>query len=291
MSINLSLKCAYVVGLLAMPAVAGGASFDCGNTSTRIEGLICSSPRLSELDTKMAKRYSGALTRSPDPPALRQRQREWLRSVRNRCMDEACLLSVYRRRIQRFEWTTTFGHKNRLCEEFRKDRDIGEEEALEEEISHPIAATAVPKVNVHGDTVKDGTDAVRTMDLDIDSDKVEEATHAIRNVDVDGDKVDDQLLLFRTGSASLMPPDDSWFSLTLSSTGNEYRVNAMNLNVIRYKSSYYLRTRHPAQVDSAAVDAGDQALMIADVYRLDRSGIGKVCSYECGLPYGKCSED
>jgi len=53
--------------LLALPAVAAGASFDCAKASTRIERLICSSPALSELDTKVAKRYGEALVRSPDP--------------------------------------------------------------------------------------------------------------------------------------------------------------------------------------------------------------------------------
>jgi hypothetical protein len=198
----------------------------------------------------MAQRYAEALARSSNQPALRRQQREWLRNVRDPCGDEACIQSAYQRRKERFEWTTTFGQKNELCEEFRvqinRRAGLAAYAVAEEEISHP------------------------------------DATHAIRKADVDGDKIDDQLLLFRTGSASLIPPDNSWLLLVLSSTGSEYKEEAGGLYVFRHKSFYYLLTSN---------FAGEEGPVAGDVHRLSRSGIAKVCSYECGLPDGNCVND
>jgi hypothetical protein len=177
---------------------------------------------------------------------LKKQQREWLRNVRNKCKDSVCLTSAYRGRSARFEWTTTNGKENSLCEEFRvqENRRMG------------LAPYALPLTEIEH----------------------EDATHAIRNIDVDGDRVVDQIYLSLTGSASRIPPDNSWFSVVFSTTGKEYKVEAQRLYAINYKSRYYVLTGNYFGEDGPVRD---------DVYWLDRSGFRKICSYECGL--GDCS--
>ncbi|MEK7764417.1 MAG: lysozyme inhibitor LprI family protein [Nitrospirota bacterium] len=240
------LKVVVLFGFLGLPLTAQPAGFDCKKASTPVEQLICNNPELSELDTKLSLRYEqGLVLRSSNQPALRKQQREWLRNVRDKCKDTVCLTSAYHKR---FEWTTTKGKKNPLCEEFRvqENRRIG------------LAPHALP--------------VAKTTDQD--------ATHTITNIDIDGDRVSDQILLFHGGSASLNNPDYDWFSVVLSTTGNEHRVEAPRLGAIGYKSRYYLFT------SNYLPDVGP---VKNDVYRLGRSGIQKICSYECDLPDGNCS--
>jgi uncharacterized protein len=240
------VKIIVLFSFLGLPLATQPAGFDCAKASTPVEQLICNNPELSELDTKLSVRYEQALVlRSSNQPALRKQQREWLRNVRNKCKDTVCLTSAYRKR---FEWTTTNGKKNPLYEEFRvqENRRIG------------LSPYALPEAEItHQD-----------------------ATHTINNIDIDGDRTSDQILLFRTGSASLNPPDYSWFSIVLSTTGSEYRVEAPRLSAIGYKSRYYLLTSDYLP---------DVGLVKNDVYRLGPSGIQKMCSYECDLPDGNCS--
>jgi len=88
------------------------------------------------------------------------------------------------------------------------------------------------------------------------------------------------MLLSRSGSASLIPPDNSSFSLVLSSTEKEYKVEAQRLYAIGYKSHYYLLTSD---------FLGEEGPVTSNVYRLDGLGLRKICSYECGLPDGDCA--
>src|SRR5262249_53578106 len=147
-----------------------------------------------------------ALQRSWNQPALRKQQREWLRNVRDKCADAACLTSAYRSRRSQFEWSTANDDKHAPCEEFRlqKNRRLG------------LTRHALPEQEL--------------------ADR--EATHAIRTVDIDGDGKNDQILIFRTGSASHIPPDNSWLSVVLSTTGEDYKVEAQWLYAIKYKSRH-----------------------------------------------------
>lgn len=63
--------------LLALPALAGGPSFDCKLARTRVEKAICASPALSDLDRRIAAAYAAALAGLDDAgrAALRTDQR------------------------------------------------------------------------------------------------------------------------------------------------------------------------------------------------------------------------
>ncbi|MGH8374240.1 MAG: lysozyme inhibitor LprI family protein [Pseudomonas sp.] len=79
------------------PAIA--ASFDCGQASSKIEKLICSTPETADADRRLAAAYRTATAKSNDPTALKQQQRDWMKE-RNACADAACLVSATEARIQ-----------------------------------------------------------------------------------------------------------------------------------------------------------------------------------------------
>ncbi|WBS04003.1 lysozyme inhibitor LprI family protein [Pseudoduganella sp. SL102] len=76
----------------ALPVAAHAASFDCRKAATPVEAIICADPALSKADEEVAVLYRRLLKLDP---GARQGQREWLRTVRNRCKDVACLRAVY----------------------------------------------------------------------------------------------------------------------------------------------------------------------------------------------------
>lgn len=82
--------------------VAHAASFDCTKAQTQVERLICTTPRLSALDAALGAAYQGALQRADDAKKRRllAEQRQWLKSVRNVCTDEACILQAYTSRAR-----------------------------------------------------------------------------------------------------------------------------------------------------------------------------------------------
>lgn len=73
------------------------ASFDCGQAKPPIETSICADAALSVLDDKMAGLYARLSKSTPDIVAL---QKHWLKAVRGRCQDTACLTSAYKRWIE-----------------------------------------------------------------------------------------------------------------------------------------------------------------------------------------------
>lgn len=238
----------YLIGiLLVLPTLADGASFDCDNALSKVEKLVCSNIELSELDSRLGARYKQALKESPFIPAVRDQQRNWLHGVRDRCSDATCLRTIYAQRIKSFEWITKRSQKDPLCEEFRVH--------LNQRVNLNLYALEEKETG--------GVDP----------------NFSIPNINVDGDDINDQLLLFRTGSASLIPPDNSSFSLTLSSTGEEFTIGAQRLSVMKYKSHFYALTSDWL---------GETGPTQIDIHRLDRRGIKKLCSYECGLPGGTC---
>lgn len=239
-----------LIALFVLPLEAQSASFDCKKSSATVERLICNNPELSEIDSNLSQIYAKALTQSSDKPTLKKQQREWLQYVRNKCGDDVCLKNTYIARIAKFDWTTTNGKENPLCEEFRIQisRKMG------------LSLYALP----------------------LDEINQQNATHIIRNVDVDGDGISDQILLFLSGSASRIPPDNSEFSVVLSKTGKEYKVEAQGLYAISYKSRYYLLTHDCT---------GEDCPVRKSVNLLNRSGLSEICTFECGLPYGDCSHN
>jgi hypothetical protein len=102
---------------------------------------------------------------------------------------------------------------------------------------------------------------------------------SIPNVDVDGDKIEDEILLFRTGSASIVAPDNSSVTLTLSSTGESFTAEMQRFFIILYKSKYYI---------VASNWQGEKGPIFVDIKSMDRKGITQLCSYKCGLKDGSC---
>ena len=90
------------LGLLIVAASlfnAHSASFDCSKASTAVEGSICANPTLSVLDEQLAAAYKQAVNASPNPAALLDTQRAWLKTL-NACGANApCLTSAYEQRI------------------------------------------------------------------------------------------------------------------------------------------------------------------------------------------------
>lgn len=76
------------------------ASFDCTKAITQQEIMICSDPKLASIDVDMAKLYIEKLNISSDKESFQKSQKEWLKTSRNNCLDEKCLLVSYGLRIE-----------------------------------------------------------------------------------------------------------------------------------------------------------------------------------------------
>lgn len=83
--------------LAPLPAVAAG--FDCAKAGTPVEKMICADTALSLLDQRLAGAYRQALSIGKDRAALKKTQLVWLKSIRNRCPDAACLQDAYNARL------------------------------------------------------------------------------------------------------------------------------------------------------------------------------------------------
>lgn len=84
----------------AQPLKKVAPSFDCAKAIYRSELLICSSQELAVLDLAMANSYRDVVARVPERKTeLRNEQNYWLRNVRERCADPACLTQLYEHRI------------------------------------------------------------------------------------------------------------------------------------------------------------------------------------------------
>ncbi|MBB1075844.1 DUF1311 domain-containing protein [Rhodoferax sp. 4810] len=87
------------IAMFALTSISHAASFDCDQAATLVENAICSDDDLSSLDEQLMRTYQQALAVVSDPSALKTRQRTWLKTVRNRCPDAACLFGAYQNRI------------------------------------------------------------------------------------------------------------------------------------------------------------------------------------------------
>ena len=78
------------------------ASFNCGKASTSVEKSICANSQLSALDDQLMQAYKNALSNTQVPNELKNAQRAWLNSQRNKCnIDINCLQQVYTTRINK----------------------------------------------------------------------------------------------------------------------------------------------------------------------------------------------
>ena len=89
------------VALLTYFVMAGStyaASFDCAKAATNVEKLICEDPKLSKLDEDVSVAYKTALQDTKQGAAIRQAQKQWLKT-RDDCHDSTCLTQSYQQRL------------------------------------------------------------------------------------------------------------------------------------------------------------------------------------------------
>ncbi|WP_027147603.1 lysozyme inhibitor LprI family protein [Methylobacter tundripaludum] len=98
--------------IIVAPSIAIGASFNCLKAGTSVEKTICASKTLSSLDEQLAKAYKSVILLSDHPDVDKSHQNEWLRNIRDKCQNEACLKNAYERRLaqlaatQQADWET-----------------------------------------------------------------------------------------------------------------------------------------------------------------------------------------
>ncbi|SRR6266571_4175602 len=107
----MTTKLGVLLGLLALPLVAHGASFDCGKASTRVENLVCSDDELSKQDELVAKAYERARAAPGLSGQITRTQRAWL-ARRNACRDRACIRAAYASRLKELQNISQTGAKD-----------------------------------------------------------------------------------------------------------------------------------------------------------------------------------
>ena len=90
--------------LVALAGPAAAASFDCAKAGTAVEKMICAEPELGALDERLAAAFTALGVENTGNEWGRRAprsddQRRWLREVRDRCADAACLRKAYTDRI------------------------------------------------------------------------------------------------------------------------------------------------------------------------------------------------
>lgn len=79
---------------------ANAASFPCEKAATAVEKTLCSTPETSALDEYLGRYYAAARSSLRHAEGcLLGDQRNWLRTVRDKCKDTACLKRVYLDRL------------------------------------------------------------------------------------------------------------------------------------------------------------------------------------------------
>lgn len=86
---------------VAAPAPIAKPSFDCKRASHRVEHMICSSEKLSSLDSLLASTYKSRLEPvfQADKKFMKTQQTAWL-SQRNKCNTTECVDETYKDRIR-----------------------------------------------------------------------------------------------------------------------------------------------------------------------------------------------
>ena len=104
------MKRNLLLAIIFVPySAAFAASFDCANSRTHVEELICESQGLSRLDTELGSAYNVVIkhavpTRKAD---LIAEQKDWISNVRDKCANEDCLINAYAARIHALASITT----------------------------------------------------------------------------------------------------------------------------------------------------------------------------------------
>ncbi len=97
------------------------ASFDCMRAASKVERLICDSPKLSELDDQLGKAWNRHLRNNEFKDQFRKTQKRWIEQ-RNQCEDEDCLVQAYQARLGQMasdrEYFLREGEGEPLCESF-----------------------------------------------------------------------------------------------------------------------------------------------------------------------------
>jgi hypothetical protein len=88
--------------------------------------------------------------------------------------------------------------------------------------------------------------------------------------DFDSDGSPDELKWFVTGSASIIPPDYSTLSLSLTGSGKRFNLEQQRLRVIKLEARYYVVT---SWVES------EQGPWHQEVFSFGRKGITKICAF------------
>ena len=94
--------------------------------------------------------------------------------------------------------------------------------------------------------------------------------NGILAADFDADGSPDELKWSATGSASIIPPDNSTLSLSLTGSGKRFTLEQQRLRVIKLEARYYVVT---SWVES------EQGPWHKEVFSFGRDGITKVCAF------------
>jgi uncharacterized protein len=111
------LKACFLI-TCAVLCKANAASYDCNQTLTAIEKMICSDSYLSEMDSELALAYDKARKGLLNRDALKADQIHWLKAVRNKCRDIECLRNAYVSRLQELRHSsaaTVMDELNQTC--------------------------------------------------------------------------------------------------------------------------------------------------------------------------------
>lgn len=90
---GINLKAFYSLLIILFPTFSCAASFDCVNSSSKVEHIICDNPPVSSLDEQLSREYNKAINRVDNPDELRADQKIWIAQIRDKCQDMLC---VYR---------------------------------------------------------------------------------------------------------------------------------------------------------------------------------------------------
>lgn len=114
------MKKVLLTGLLyCVSHMTYGASFNCDKASGFVELTVCSTPSLSEMDSRLSDLYSQVLQRQPENKALlRKSQLSWLQDVRNKATTISSLQSAYQLRIQDLQ--TLLGDKSQPVDQTKQ---------------------------------------------------------------------------------------------------------------------------------------------------------------------------
>ena len=108
-------KALMFVLFLLLNKTAFSVSFDCAKAKSFAENAICANKQLSNLDDQLAWRYKSAGAANQEH--LKAEQNNWLKEVRDKCQDVACLESAYSKRIEALEISHTIIACNRIYDD------------------------------------------------------------------------------------------------------------------------------------------------------------------------------